>query len=134
MRKQKAKEMRIASQLSAQNASDDIALSMPSLFPVWNEDGYKYTVDFKVQYNDVLYRCLTEHISQASWTPTDTPSLWVRIDDPSVEYPDWVQPVGSEDAYSINAKVTHNELKWTSDVNANIWEPGVSQWTQVIEH
>ena len=47
------------------------------------------------------------------------------------EYPEWVQPTGAHDAYDQGAKVSHNGKKWTSDVSANVWEPGVYGWTEV---
>lgn len=47
------------------------------------------------------------------------------------EYPEWVQPTGAHDAYEQGAKVSHNGKKWTSDVSANVWEPGVYGWTEV---
>ena len=78
-----------------------------------------------------VYKCLTAHVSQNSWTPADSPSLWVRIDDPAAEWPEWVQPTGSTDAYAKGAKVSHNGKHWTSDADANTWEPGVYGWTEV---
>lgn len=45
----------------------------------------------------------------------------------------WVQPTGAHDAYAQGAKVSHNGKKWTSDIAANVWEPGVYGWTEVIE-
>lgn len=80
-----------------------------------------------------LYRCIQAHTTQADWTPDVSPSLWVEVGDPSVEYPDWSQPVGSHDAYDQGAKVTHNGKKWVSDVNDNVGEPGVNGWTEVVE-
>lgn len=43
----------------------------------------------------------------------------------------WRQPTGAHDAYPLGAVVRHNGLVWQSDVDANVWEPGVSQWTQI---
>ena len=57
----------------------------------------------------------------------------MRIADPAQEWPEWVQPTGSTDAYAKGAKVIHNGSKWTSDVDANTWEPGVYGWTEVTE-
>ena len=71
------------------------------------------------------------HTTQSDWTPDVTPALWVIVS--LEEWPDWVQPTGSHDAYSKGAKVTHNSKKWTSDVDANVWEPGVYGWTEVVE-
>jgi hypothetical protein len=45
--------------------------------------------------------------------------------------PDWVQPTGSTDAYPAGAIVRHNGLVWESDLDANVWEPGVFGWTEI---
>ena len=39
--------------------------------------------------------------------------------------------MGSTDAYAKGAKVSHNSKRWTSNVYANVWEPGVYGWTEV---
>lgn len=111
--------------------SDEQAAQAPFLFDEWDPNGVAYTAETsKVQYNGLLYKCLQSHTSQASWTPTDAPSLWVRIDDPAEEWPEWRQPQGAHDAYAKGAKVTHNEKHWVSDIDANVWEPGVYGWTE----
>lgn len=109
--------------------SDSDALNGVELFPVWATDT-AYEVGARVSYEGTLYKCLTAHTSQATWTPDASPSLWVRVDDPSIEWPEWVQPVGSTDAYAQGAKVSHNEKHWISDVDGNVWEPGVAMWTE----
>ena len=53
------------------------------------------------------------------------------LDDPAEEWPEWRQPQGAHDAYALGAKVSHNGKHWTSDVAANVWEPGVYGWTEV---
>jgi hypothetical protein len=103
---------------------DADALEAVELFPHWDADGKAYEVGDRVQDDSVLYKCLQAHTSQASWKPADAPSLWVRVDDPSQEWPEWVQPMGSTDAYALGAKVSHNEKHWVSMIDANIWEPG----------
>lgn len=80
-----------------------------------------------------LYRCVQAHTTQADWTPDVSPSLWVEVGDPSEEYPAWSQPVGAHDAYDKGAKTTHNDKKWVSDVDGNVWEPGVYGWTEVAD-
>ena len=37
---------------------------------------------------------------------------------------------GAHDAYEKGYKVSHNEKHWISDVDGNVWEPGVYGWTQ----
>ena len=80
-----------------------------------------------------LYRCVQAHTTQADWTPDVSPSLWVEVGDPSGEYPAWSQPVGAHDSYEKGAKTSHNDKKWVSDVDGNVWEPGVYGWTEVAD-
>lgn len=108
---------------------DSTALTVPQLYPDWSEEK-TYAVDDRVLYVDTLYKCLQPHTAQSTWTPSDAPSLWVRIDNPAIEYPEWIQPVGSTDAYPMGAKVSHNGSHWTSTVDNNVWEPGVYGWEE----
>ena len=44
----------------------------------------------------------------------------------------WVQPTGAHNAYKKDAHVTHNGKDWDSLVHANVWEPGVTGWREVV--
>ena len=118
---------------AASGTTDEKAILAPELFDRWNAESVAYAVGDRVRYGDLLYKCLTAHTSQESWSPDASPSLWVRIDDPAVEWPEWRQPQGSTDAYPKGAKVSHNGKRWISDLDANVWEPGVSGWTEYTE-
>ena len=85
------------------------------------------------KYGSQLYRCLQDHTSQADWTPDAASSLWKATADPAEEWPAWSQPQGAHDAYAKGAKVLHSGKRWTSDVDNNVWEPGVYGWTEVTE-
>ena len=115
--------------LNAESYTDEQAASVPSLFPDWEGAGHNYSANDRVQYGGLLYKCLTAHTSQESWTPDASPSLWVRIDDPAIEWPAWRQPLGAADAYAKGAKVSHIGKRWISNVDANVWEPP-EQWTE----
>lgn len=108
---------------------DSIALTAKDLYPDWRKDT-PYTTGYRVLHGGILYRCLQDHVSQASWTPTDAPSLWARvlIPDPEV-IPEWFQP-DSTNPYMRGDKVTHNGIHWTSIVDNNVWEPGVYGWEE----
>lgn len=123
---------------------DAVALTLPEIYDEWNPDGIAYigkdtaTEDKPasiVRRNSALYRCLQSHTSQESWTPENSPSLWVLIDDPAIEWPEWKQPTGAHDAYSIGAKVSHNGKKWISQIEANTVEPGTDDryWKEYSE-
>lgn len=127
--------MSAAAMMAVKTLSDEEALTVVSIFPEWSADSVSYKKDDRVRYGDTLYKCLQDHISQSAWAPEDAVSLWVRTDDPAIEWPEWVQPTGAHDSYSKGAKVTHNGKKWISDIDANVWEPGTpsSNWTEYTE-
>lgn len=55
-------------------------------------------------------------------------------DSGSSDWPEWVQPTGAHDAYAKGSQVTHHGEKYVSQIDANVWEPGVfgseSLWTK----
>ena len=119
---------------TAATATDEAAVKSPELFPVWDAGGASYAVGDRVRYGELLYRCLTAHTSQESWTPDAAPSLWVRIDDPAVEWPEWRQPTGSTDAYPKGSKVSHKGKHYISQIDANTTEPGTDErWWKEAE-
>lgn len=116
---------------AAKSLTDSDAFYGKELYDRWSGDGVGYEVGDRVRYGEELYKCLTTHISQESWKPDVSPSLWVRIDDPAVEWPEWIQPTGSTDAYAKGAKVSHLGKHWVSDYDNNVWEPSVFGWSEV---
>lgn len=99
------------------------------VFSPWAE-GVAYTVGNLRAYDGKLYKCVQAHTSQSDWTPDKTPALWAVAGDPAEEWPEWSQPVGAHDAYNKGDKVSHNGKHWVSDVDANVWEPGVYGWSE----
>lgn len=126
-----ARKLRPIIEKAAASLTDTDALDAVELFTRWNGDSKEYDINDRVSYDGTLYKCLTGHASQVSWTPDASPSLWARVDNPAEEWPEWVQPTGSTDAYGLGAKVSHNGKRWTSDYDGNVWEPGVFGWTEV---
>lgn len=105
---------------------DEVAVTVPSLFDPW-VPGIDVVADERRYFSGVVYRCLQPHRTQADWTPDVTPALWTVVS--LEEWPEWVQPTGAHDAYQTGAKVSHNGGHWISDVDNNVWEPGVYGWT-----
>lgn len=46
---------------------------------------------------------------------------------------EWRQPTGAHDAYPEGWEVEHEGRTWVSTTPANVWEPGVSGWREVVE-
>ena len=109
--------MSAASMMAVKTLSDEEALTVAAVFPEWSADSVNYKKDDRVRYGDTLYKCLQDHISQSAWAPEDAVSLWVRTDDPAIEWPEWVQPTGAHDSYSKGAKVKNEEISYENVEN-----------------
>ena len=118
--------------LLRESATDEQALKVHSLYPAW-KPGMDYKAGDRVQHRGVLYKALQDHTSQDTWTPDVSPSLFVKVLIPDeTVVSEWEQP-DSTNPYSKGDKVTHNGKTWVSDVDNNVWEPGVYGWTEQSE-
>lgn len=126
MTRGKAKLLRNLIEQLAITLDDATALTGVELFPTW--ELISYSVGDRVQYNGTLYKCIQAHTAQSDWAPDTTPALWVVVS--IEEWPEWVKPAGTHDAYAKGSKVTHNGKKWISSYDANVWEPGVYGWEE----
>lgn len=115
--------------LATSYLNDEQAETVTELFPLWESD-VTYAVGDRRQYDNLLYRCVQAHTSQADWTPPAVPALWVRTS--IEEWPEWIQPTGAHDAYNTGDKVSHNNKHWICDIDANVYEPGVYGWTEQV--
>lgn len=127
-----AKVVRQAMDAAGGMMTDEQAVKTAAIFVPWNRAG-EYAVGNRVRYGAGLYKCLLAHTAQDGWAPDVAASLWVRIDDPAIEWPAWRRPTGATDAYPLGAKVAYNDRRWISAVDANVWEPGVYGWDEQIE-
>lgn len=130
MTREQAYALRAMIEKAAVSLDDADALEAVELYPEWSATAH-YDADVRVRYGGVLYRCLQAHTAQSGWTPADAPSLWAKvlIPDPEV-IPAWEQPE-STNPYMKGDKVKHNGKTWISDIDGNVWEPGVFGWSEV---
>ena len=133
---EKARELRKIlekAMTDAQSLTEAEAITATCLHPKWSGDGVQYTAGQRVQDDGILYTVLQDHTSQSDWKPAAAPSLFAKvlIPDPTV-IPEWEQP-DSTNPYSKGDKVAHNGKTWVSDIDGNVWEPGVYGWTEVAE-
>lgn len=113
-------------QTELDSVTNDVALYMVDMFPLWSGNGVKYEKGKRVQYNGVLYEIVKEHVSQENWKPDVTPSEYAKvISSISGEIPEWEQPLPTN-AYNLGDRVKHNGRYYESTYDgANVWEPGV---------
>lgn len=102
--------------------SDEEAYTIRVLYPEF-QIGIVYKVGERIIYKDKFYKVISEHTSQADWTPDVAVSLFVEIPDPSIEYPEFKQPTSTETAYMKGDKITFNGAKYISLVDYNVYSP-----------
>ena len=94
----------LVAQIQAQSLPDTQAATVKAIYPAWSPDGVQYTEDYKVLHEDILYKCISAHTSQADWAPGIAPSLWTAVEtgehagtqeDP-IPVPDTVTTAGME--------------------------------------
>ena len=124
---QEAQEIRKAIDVFAKNQTDETLIDNKAAFPLWSV-GIQVAAGQILRYNDDIYRVIQPHTTQSDWTPDKVPALFSKIS--LDEFPEWVQPAGAHDAYMKGAKVSRNSKHWISDVDNNIWEPGVYGWSE----
>lgn len=116
--------------------SDEQAVEIPNVFPAW-KIGKEYAVGYRVNYQDILYKCLQAHTSQDDWTPDTSASLWARLLNPDPEViPVWEQP-DSTNAYMTGDRVHYPDADgpiYESTIDNNIWSPeSYPQGWQLVE-
>lgn len=136
---QAALEFNKAVQLFAVSIEDEATMmSIPSVYPEYKIGvAYKTKDKFRYGTNSVgdpqLYQVLQPHTSAAEFPPETSTSLYKKIGVSADGTPLWVQPLGATDAYHTGDTVLHNDKKWVSDIDNNVWEPGVYGWSEVDE-
>ena len=134
---EKARQLRPILEQAASNLDDETALEAAEFFPYWKPDThYVKETGKELRVRDpedgLLYKLIPDtHDSQAQWAPHIVPAIWRRVDEPTEEWPEWVQPIDAQDAYAEGAKVSHNGSHWISNIGNNVWEPGVYGWDPV---
>lgn len=111
----------------ADSLPDEKIVNVPCFVEKWKA-GVEYETGKRLNYNDTVYKVLQAHTSQENWTPEAAPSLFAKVLIPDASViPEWEQP-DSTNPYMKGDKVTHNGVTWESDIDDNVWEPGVYGW------
>ena len=102
--------------------SDEDALNVAALFPTWSSKmGAAVNVGERYWYDGRLWKVIQDHTVQADWTPDTAVSLFVEVS--LDEFPQWVQPQGTHDAYNTGDRVTFEGKHYESTIDNNVWSP-----------
>lgn len=125
-------QLAVAAQLAVMSLdlTDEQAMGVSTLYPDWEVGGIYKTGDI-CRYGGALWRVLQDSTGEAQYPPDAHTAGWKRIGEPDESgiFP-WVQPLGATDAYKKGDVVTNGDKTWVSDIDANVWEPGVYGWTE----
>lgn len=107
--------------VSFNDLTDEQALQVQNVFPDWQVD-VQYLVGQRVLYNNILFKVITQHKSQADWMPPVAPSLFARVLVGEQEILPWEQP-DSTNPYMIGDKVVFDGKIYISLIDNNVWSP-----------
>lgn len=121
----------IARTINSIAIEDETALRMVEYYPA--PEAASYAAGDRIQCNGKLYKCLQAHTAQADWNPVDAPSLWAEVlaGQDGTEIGEWVQP-DSTNPYMRGDRVSYNGKIYESEVDNNVWAPGVYGWVEII--
>jgi len=105
------------------------AISQKSVtsFPSLPNVGQEVIMNKVYAYGTKMVKCLQSH-TRMSFTPEQTPALFLIIEPTGTDYPVWKQPTGAHDAYKIGDRVHFpliTDPVYESLINANSWSPTV---------
>ena len=108
----------------AETLSDAQALQVPMLFDEFDGNGVAYEVGKRVLYNDILYKVIQAHTSQAEWTPVAAPSLFAKVINETIDgsIPEFEQPE-STNPYMKGDRVIFNGKVYESLIDNNVYSP-----------
>ena len=120
----------------AETLSDAQALQVPMLFDEFDGNGVAYEVGKRVLYNDILYKVIQAHTSQADWTPTNAPSLFAKVINETIDgsIPEFEQP-DSTNPYMKGDRVIFNGKVYESLIDNNVYSPEAypAGWKEITE-
>ena len=128
----KVKAMRSKIEQLAETLDDEQAMEYADLFPMYDPDGHEYNVGDRFRDDGVLYKVLQAHVSQVSWRPDDSPSLYAVVlpGQDGTDIGEWVQP-DSTNPYMKGDKVIYNNKIYESTIDNNVWAPDIYGWTEI---
>ena len=123
-----SKQKELASLLSGVLPTAPAAIAQDNVgwYKPWKE-GESVNIGERRAYEGILYE-VHAPAGDNLYSPDQVPAVWKRVY--LEEWPAWVQPTGAHDAYEKDAKVSHNDKHWISDIEANTYEPGVYGWKE----
>lgn len=104
-------------QIDAETAS-----AHTDMFEDWQSD-VSYKAGQIRKYEDVLYKIIQDHTSQADWSPSNTPTLYDAFVITESGYEEWKKPTGAHNAYDKGKIVLFKGKLYKSLIDGNTYSP-----------
>ena len=134
-----AKQLRRAMQLYIANLEDEsVMMEVADLYPSWEDllaqkKNFPAKTVFKWGANadgeTQLWSFISDYTPQELYPPDVDISHYKKVGVTESGVPLWTQPLGATDAYQKGDIVEHKGQTWISDLDNNVWEPGVYGWS-----
>lgn len=130
---------RVFELFAAQITDESVMMEVADMYPTWEQlvekkAECKAGTVFRWGVNDdgetQLWKFISDYAPVDTYTPDQDATHYKKIGITEEGIPVWTQPLGSTDAYMVGDVVSHNGELWVSDIDSNVWEPGVYGWTK----
>ena len=107
--------------LGLNQAPPEDVIKWVKYLPKWNEFKFPYKKGERFKYNDIAYECVSDHTSEKSKNPTNSPERYKKVvkETEKPTYQEWKK--GS--VYNEGDIVLHNGILWQCTWNNNSREP-----------
>ncbi len=110
---------------------DNDAVEAIYLFPNWSSEEKQYEVGDRVRFDNFLYKCLINHISNENKQPSASSLLWEKMISSALNSSE-IERYDSKKEYQLGDKVSYNNKIYESTISNNIWQPRTGTfWIEV---
>lgn len=130
---------RVFELFAAQITDESVMMEIADMYPEWEQlvakkaqckAGTVFRWGLNADGETQLWSFISDYTPVDTYTPDQDITHYKKIGITEGGVSIWSQPLGATDAYNKGDKVSHKDVIWTSDVDGNVWEPGVYGWTQ----
>lgn len=95
--------------------------ALQGLYDEWQTDKAYVSGDY-IRHNNILYKVIQGHISQAEWLPDITASLYTVVQAQGI-IEEWGERNITTNPFMIGEQVKYNGLIYESIIDNNVWIP-----------
>lgn len=129
---------RVFEMFAAQITDESKMMEVADMYPTWEQllakkaeckAGTVFRWGVNADDETQLWQFISGYTPNEIYLPDEDIAHYKKIGITEDGIPIWTQPYGREDSYMTGDAVSHNGYIWTSDLDYNVWEPGVYGWS-----